>query len=982
MTSARWLLGLLLAMTIAVAGAQDESEIDGLIFAEQELSRELEQLEALIAGEREALMRISTSLPVRLITPVMLEDARLHLATLLSRQSGLQTRLKARRASLSQTLVRQKELRQAVQEDLDEEQRAALELELQALEQQIELLRQLESKLENLSGAVDVRIGLARQHLLTLQARFELPDLKELRKLTGPKIDALKKRVDRHLLKASRLRSEANALSLQDPGARSAARLLELRALAEEESAEFLQMDLSRLQADRLLVGLSMMAGNRAAPARVLEQAQGNLRRLSADFTAQQDLVANKVRQFEDQLAIVQQQASLQATQASSATRDSEVILKDLLKKAGAQQEELKEIQTRLRELQQAYARDLAASTRNELFLRASLPADAEGWQQLGMSLMTLPGRIVEAFVHALTNFWQGLVSAEPGLILFCLLIPGVLIALAYGIRKRFPAALVHSPLALLVRHLYALVPGLSLLFAAYLIQLRQRDLLLLLTPLLIYPVVRIGLNVVNSFLDEWTPGLNRRQTRLLLTETRWVLVLASVLAAMLVCAQTVALSPVVINLIDRLAMLCLLLLVVPLLHLRVLLMRGVDGAKPSRILRLGSLVLPLLLTACALTGLLGYVNLAYAVAERVGWFCLFAFALHMVHQLLLALGAWILGWIARRDIDAADFWQRYLIDPARRVALLLMTILAGQLLFAVYGWTAETPVVRVVPRLLEAQVFSVGDTPILLKTLLFGVLVILAAIWGGGWSRQVSYRWVFTRVDDQGLRNSLATFTQYFVVIGGVVIALKVIGLDLTALTVFAGALGVGIGFGMQQIVVNFISGILLLMERPLATTDHVAVDKFEGEVTRIGIRSLTVKTWDSQEVIIPNSAVITKPFTNWTRSDDIARTVLMVGISYEDDPEQAISLIKELLAQHPAVLDAPAFKVLLWEYGDSALMIRVQFFSRIRGDVGRADLRSQVLLGIWSRFKQAGITIPFPQRDVHVHQVRAGADALPGGE
>ena len=137
---------------------------------------------------------------------------------------------------------------------------------------------------------------------------------------------------------------------------------------------------------------------------------------------------------------------------------------------------------------------------------------------------------------------------------------------------------------------------------------------------------------------------------------------------------------------------------------------------------------------------------------------------------------------------------------------------------------------------------------------------------------------------------------------------------------------------------------------------------------MTRIGIRSLTVKTFDNQEVIIPNSAVITKPFTNWTRGDDVMRTILMVGISYDDDPHQAVSLIKALLIDHPAVLEEPSPKVLLWEYGDSALMIRVQFHSRIRGDVGKADLRSQLLFAIWDAFKEAGITIPYPQQDVHL--------------
>jgi potassium efflux system protein len=294
--------------------------------------------------------------------------------------------------------------------------------------------------------------------------------------------------------------------------------------------------------------------------------------------------------------------------------------------------------------------------------------------------------------------------------------------------------------------------------------------------------------------------------------------------------------------------------------------------------------------------------------------------------------------------------------------------IFGAQLLFTLFEWNMQTPIVRYVPLALDATLFMAGTTAIKVKTFGLAALVLFVVIWGAGWSKQVSYRWVYTGVSDQGIRNSLSTFTQYFVVVLGLVLTMKIIGLDLTALTVFAGAMGVGIGFGMQQIVVNFISGILLLVERPLATTDLVNVDKYEGEVTRIGIRSLTVKTFDNQEVIIPNSAVITKPFTNWTRGDDVMRTSLMVGLSYDDDPHQAVEIIAELLKDHLAVLETPAPKVLLWEYGDSALMIRVQFHSRIRGDVGKADLRSQLLFAIWDAFKIAGISIPYPQQDIHV--------------
>ena len=179
----------------------------------------------------------------------------------------------------------------------------------------------------------------------------------------------------------------------------------------------------------------------------------------------------------------------------------------------------------------------------------------------------------------------------------------------------------------------------------------------------------------------------------------------------------------------------------------------------------------------------------------------------------------------------------------------------------------------------LGASALSVQDT-------FLAVLLVGFAFWIGGWSQQVSYNLALTRVRDLGIRQSLSTFVQYIVIVLGLLLTLKVIGLDLTALTVFAASIGVGIGFGLQNVVNNFISGILLLAERPLRVTDIVTIGGETGEVTRIGIRSLIVRTFDRKDLIIPNSAVIGNTFTNWTRNDETLREVLLFRISYRDDP------------------------------------------------------------------------------------------------
>jgi len=161
----------------------------------------------------------------------------------------------------------------------------------------------------------------------------------------------------------------------------------------------------------------------------------------------------------------------------------------------------------------------------------------------------------------------------------------------------------------------------------------------------------------------------------------------------------------------------------------------------------------------------------------------------------------------------------------------------------------------------------------------------------------------VFSQVSDLGVRHSLSVFTQYAVVLSGLLIILRVIGLDLTTLAVFAGAVGVGIGLGMQSLANNFVSGLLLLVERPLRSGDIVRIGEYEGEVVGIGMRSLTVKTFDNQSVIIPNAEVVGSAFTNWTHRDQVLRIMLAIGIGYDSDPHQAQAIVEQVLADNDAV-------------------------------------------------------------------------------
>ena len=311
--------------------------------------------------------------------------------------------------------------------------------------------------------------------------------------------------------------------------------------------------------------------------------------------------------------------------------------------------------------------------------------------------------------------------------------------------------------------------------------------------------------------------------------------------------------------------------------------------------------------------------------------------------------------------------WTQDVIAPLTRVGHLALVVGAVYLLLRLWAGGQGEVLLETLDQWMREPLFQVGGAGISARSIVIGILGLVLVVWLAQWVRGVTYRWVYGRFEDQGVRHSLSVFTQYAVVVIGVVIALNVAGVDLTAFTVFAGALGVGLGFGMQNIANNFVSGILLLAERPLRTGDTVKIGASEGEVTRIGIRSLTVNTWDNQQVIIPNAEVISGSFTNWTRNDNILRSVLMVGVSYQADPEQVEALLQEVLEADRAVLLRPPPEVFLWEFGDSAVNFRVQYFI----DIGRESLlrtRSRINHGVWKALKEAGVEIPFPQRDLHV--------------
>ena len=230
----------------------------------------------------------------------------------------------------------------------------------------------------------------------------------------------------------------------------------------------------------------------------------------------------------------------------------------------------------------------------------------------------------------------------------------------------------------------------------------------------------------------------------------------------------------------------------------------------------------------------------------------------------------------------------------------------------------------------------------------------------------------------DQGVSHAVGTMFRYIFVFVGFVIVVQSTGIDLSALTILAGALGVGIGFGLQNITNNFISGIIILFERPIKVGDRVELpelDHLAGNVVNISARSTTIITNDNIAIIVPNSKFVSDTVINWSYNDANVRFAIPVGVSYKEDPEEIRKLLVDIAKAHPGVLQEPEPDVLFDEYGDSSLNFLLRVFTSEYSRTPRI-LKSELYYEIFKKFKEKGIEIPFPQHDVYVKEFRGDKD------
>jgi small-conductance mechanosensitive channel len=262
-------------------------------------------------------------------------------------------------------------------------------------------------------------------------------------------------------------------------------------------------------------------------------------------------------------------------------------------------------------------------------------------------------------------------------------------------------------------------------------------------------------------------------------------------------------------------------------------------------------------------------------------------------------------------------------------------------------------------------KVGALAITPLfLLKAVIFLVVLTLAS--------RLFERFVVSRALkhvslSDSLKFALGRFITYAILLGGLFIGIQSLGVNLNSLVVFGGALGVGVGLGLQNVVSNFVAGLILLIEQPIRMGDRIEVKDTFGDVVRIGARSTWVRTNDNFVIILPNSDFINNSVINWTANDARIRLNIPVGVGYNSQPEQIRELLLQAAASHPAVLKGPAPDVIFNDFGDSSLDFTLRVWTESQLHVP-ANLKSDLYFAIFRIMADNHVELPFPQRDLHI--------------
>lgn len=390
---------------------------------------------------------------------------------------------------------------------------------------------------------------------------------------------------------------------------------------------------------------------------------------------------------------------------------------------------------------------------------------------------------------------------------------------------------------------------------------------------------------------------------------------------------------------------------------------------RSRRGLKLIAILMPVLMA-------LGYVALARFILENL----MMAMAFLTCYWLLRAycralMHTYLVRPESSEDSTVSDavhgtlyFWLRVLID----VVMFSIAVPVAVMIFSDIAWADII--------LAAQQAFigiQVGGIHFSLRSILLAALmfVIVLAVMRF-FQRMLSTRVLPNTKLDQGLQHSVSAIFGYAGICLAILLAVSAAGLDLSNLAIIAGAISVGIGFGMQSIVNNFVSGLILLVERPIKVGDWIVVGADQGFVKDIRVRATEIETFDRSSVVIPNSELISNRVMNWTLKERSGRGILKIGVSYGSNVEKVREILLEMADKRREILTYPAPQVVFMDFGASSLDFELRYFLRDIGDV--VAVASSIRFELVQRFRDEGIEIPFPQRDLNLRDIDKLTDAI----
>jgi potassium efflux system protein len=464
----------------------------------------------------------------------------------------------------------------------------------------------------------------------------------------------------------------------------------------------------------------------------------------------------------------------------------------------------------------------------------------------------------------------------------------------------------------------------------------------------------------------------------------KWIILIGGVITALTVFVHQLPLIYELKALCDRLFL--ILLMVASLFLLRSydvvpnLILSHMESNHPylRKSICLIGILIPLLMLGNSIIGIFGYLNLIMTVSWYEGLFLIVLIG-YLIVRGLMSDGLEQISRLMIQYVKNGWLWTEAFLKPLDKILRVSLFLLAWGVLFILYGWDKQSPIVSRLNSILHYQLANILHTTITPLSIIELCLVISVFYWTAKWTREFVYRLLLSRTKDMGIRNSIAVISQYTVIVLGGLFCLRVLGINLNTLGFIASMFAFGIGLGLRDLANNFASGFLLLLERPLRVGDIVSVNGLEGDVTHIGGRAVTIRTWDHMELVVPNAEIFNKAFTNWTAKDNIVRSVLSIKIGRHDNPHEVRVIIQDVLAAHKDVLNDPQPEVFVKEMNDTLMEFEIRYFVNIRQVKSRMSVISSVLMQIWDAFEKEGIKPPYPQQEILLRSEKPAMEVVP---